>query len=73
MVQDVKTSKINNGNTHNGNVIGFSVSLQNGGTWNVLGDSFVNHLELKDGGIIKVDSAEGKGTTFTLLIPALEG
>ena len=56
-VQDVKTSKINNGNTHNGNVIGFSVSLQNGGTWNVLGDSFVNHLELKDGGIIKVDNA----------------
>ena len=57
VVQDVKTSKINNGNTHNGNVIGFSVSLQNGGTWNVLGDSFVNHLELKDGGIIKVDNA----------------
>ena len=48
-----------------------SRSKETGGTG--LGLAIVKHAVMYHGGTIKVDSAEGKGTTFTLLIPALEG
>ena len=48
-----------------------SRSEETGGTG--LGLAIVKHAVMYHGGTIKVDSVEGKGTTFTLLIPALEG
>lgn len=48
-----------------------SRSKETGGTG--LGLAIVKHAVMYHGGTIKVDSVEGKGTTFTLLIPALEG
>ena len=48
-----------------------SRSKETGGTG--LGLAIVKHAVMYHGGTIKVDSAEGEGTTFTLLIPALEG
>ena len=48
-----------------------SRSKETGGTG--LGLAIVKHAVMYHGGTIKVDSVEGEGTTFTLLIPALEG
>ncbi len=48
-----------------------SRSKETGGTG--LGLAIVKHAVMYHGGTIKVDSVEGKGTAFTLLIPALEG
>ena len=60
-----------------GKVTGFKATLANGGTWNVTGDSFINSLTLKDGGIINSSNAvktlnigdltiEGTGNQLTL-------
>ena len=48
-----------------------SRSKETGGTG--LGLAIVKHAVMYHGGTIKVDSVEGEGTSFTLLIPALEG
>ena len=60
-----------------GKVTGFKATLAEGGTWNVTGDSFINSLTLKDGGIVNASDAvktlnigdltvEGTGNQLTL-------
>ena len=60
-----------------GKVTGFKATLAEGGTWNVTGDSFINSLTLKNGGIVNASDAvktlnignltiEGTGNQLTL-------
>ena len=60
-----------------GKVTGFKATLADGGTWNVTGDSFINSLTLKNGGIVNASDAvktlnigdltiEGTGNQLTL-------
>ena len=62
-----------------GKVTGFKATLAEGGTWNVTGDSFINSLTLKNGGIVNASDAvktlnignltiEGTGNQLTLAI-----
>ena len=37
-----------------GFVTGFTVNIDNGGVWNMTGDSFVNNAEVNDGGVVNV-------------------
>ena len=44
---------------YHGNVTGFKMNINNGASWNMTGDSFINNLELADGGIVNMqDGAE---------------
>ena len=60
-----------------GKVTGFKATLADGGKWNVTGDSFINSLTLKNGGIVNASDAvktlnigdltiEGTGNQLTL-------
>ena len=39
---------------NDGFVTGFTVNIDNGGVWNMTGDSFVNNAEVNDGGVVNV-------------------
>ncbi len=45
-----------NENNHYGNVTDFTLSFNNGAAWNMTNDSFVNDIELSNGGIVNVQS-----------------
>lgn len=43
-----------NNNNHYGNVTDFTLSFNNGAAWNMTNDSFVNDIELSNGGVVNV-------------------
>lgn len=45
-----------NNNNHYGNVTDFTLSFNNGAAWNMTNDSFVNDIELSNGGVVNVQS-----------------
>ena len=45
-----------NADPYHGNVTDFTVSLSNGAQWNSSGDSFVNNLEVADGGSVNMQA-----------------
>ena len=42
---------------YQGNVTGFKLNVSNGATWNMTGDSFINNVNVADGGAINVQEA----------------
>ena len=52
-----KTFNPNTDDIFYGKVTGFKATLADGGIWNVTGDSFVNSLTLKNGGIVNASDA----------------
>ena len=51
---DTDTVKIDNGSDYYGNVTGFSMKINNGASWNMTGDSFINNVTVENGGVINV-------------------
>ena len=52
----VEVVDLDNGNATFGNVNGFKLAITNGGAWNMTGDSFVNDIEVADGGSVNMQS-----------------
>lgn len=51
---DTDTVKIDNGSVYYGNVTGFKMNINNGASWNMNGDSFINNVTVENGGVINV-------------------
>lgn len=51
---DTDTVKIDNGSEYYGNVTGFKMNINNGASWNMNGDSFINNVTVENGGVINV-------------------
>ena len=51
---DTDTVKIDNGSEYYGNVTGFKMNINNGASWNMDGDSFINNVTVENGGVINV-------------------
>ena len=51
---DTDTVKIDNGSNYYGNVTGFKMNINNGASWNMTGDSFINNVTVENGGVINV-------------------
>lgn len=51
---DTDTVKIDNGSDYYGNVTGFKMNINNGASWNMDGDSFINNVTVENGGVINV-------------------
>ena len=49
-----ETVKIDNGSEYYGNVTGFKMNINNGASWNMDGDSFINNVTVENGGVINV-------------------
>ena len=71
----VETVDLNNGNATFGNVTGFTLSISDGGTWNMTGDSFVNDVDAseqanivmqKDAAILNVDQMSLDNSTISM-------
>lgn len=48
------TIDLDNSNAIFGNVTGFSMTISDGAAWNMTGGSFINNVELADGGVINM-------------------
>ena len=71
----VETVDLDNGNATFGNVTGFTLSISDGGTWNMTGDSFVNDVDAseqanivmqKDAAILNVDQMSLDNSTISM-------
>lgn len=71
----VETVDLDNGNASFGNVTGFTLSISDGGTWNMTGDSFVNDVDAseqanivmqKDAAILNVDQMSLDNSTISM-------
>lgn len=51
---DTDTVEIDNNNKYYGNVTGFRMKINNGASWNMTGDSFINNVTVENGGVINV-------------------
>lgn len=51
---DTDTVEIDNKSEYYGNVTGFSMNINNGASWNMNGDSFINNITVENGGVINV-------------------
>lgn len=50
----IDTVEIDNKNDYYGNVTGFKMNINNGASWNMDGDSFINNVTVENGGVINV-------------------
>lgn len=50
----IDTVEIDNKNDYYGNVTGFKMNINNGASWNMNGDSFINNVTVENGGVINV-------------------
>ena len=51
----IKSAELDAPNDYNyGDVIGFKMNINNGASWNMTGDSFINNVTVENGGVINV-------------------